>query len=282
MKITNIDWHPANNDEGIEWEKIVKEGSNIVKRTIYFLDQLKARERYLNYNKRDWNYNNCATKNNPCELPYFTKILADIPLFLLNHGSMPEPERIQDLEIRQANNNPNVPTELLGCYTRAVLGLGRERSAIYLAPEVIMGVGGRGAILPEVLFAKVVIHELAHAYLDDHENNDYGVSDDFYLWMEESLANYLTLVAMEIYSNRDGRPECFSQTRDFIQSQPPNYRFALEIYKHGFDNFFGMWRADKHNIRAKTRQKDMWLTYIRNNFMTTDKLTLEGHYRNLF
>ncbi|MFC2176124.1 hypothetical protein ACFLR1_04055 [Bacteroidota bacterium] len=287
MKITPIDWHPATYDEWIEWKRIVKEGAKIVKDATKYLDQLEGRNKYLNYNtkERGWSCN-CAIENNPCRLPYFRDLLVYIPFFLLNDYSMPQPEIILPLGIDHQNSNVtirvrNVPTELLGFYSRIILGYGRPTPAIYLSPEAIMHVANNG-LMPEVLFAKVVIHELAHAYLDNLDNDGYGSHDDFYLWMEESLANYLTLLAMDLHSKKMGNTNCINQTREFIRTQPANYAFAAELYTHEFTGVFGQWRENKHVINAKGIEKNDWLQYVRNNFGSTSKPDLERLYANLF
>jgi len=136
-----------------------------------------------------------------------------------------------------------------------------------------------------ILIAKVLIHEFAHAKMRLHPKADYGGRDEFYQWMEESHANLITLFYFRNYEYciRHRRKEFayatkinspFQYVKDFIATQPDNYRFALDLFEHRLDRWVS-WRNFKSDFAKNTPEKADWLDYVKNNVGNTDRATLE-------
>ena len=133
-----------------------------------------------------------------------------------------------------------------------------------------------------VLFAKVLIHELAHAKLDFHdENKAYGPIDNFFKWIEEPMANYITLETFEEYDrgmkyhhrrrhygyNNSKTKNAFEIVNKFILRQPSNYAIAAHLYNETVLRFYYLWRSHKDELglganKQKIQSKQAWLNEI--------------------
>lgn len=188
-----------------------------------------------------------------------------IPVFLLNESSMPEDEELEQNSIRPA-------TERLGFYQHAANILNIKTPAIGLCPERLIQCSGNEEELM-LLTAKVIIHEFAHAKMRLHPAANYGPVDNFYRWMEEPMANLITLECFAQFEHghhrRCGRPLAHVSTaqdpldyvRDFINGQPDNYRLALDLYDHRV-RYWWIWRNDKEGFAKRTPEKQAWLDYV--------------------
>ncbi len=129
-----------------------------------------------------------------------------------------------------------------------------------------------------ILFAKVLIHELAHAKMTMHPGADYGPPDEFYEWMEEPMANLIVLEAFRDFERGYRRfswrrhevspfsmlNSPMSQVRRFIEMQPDNYRLGLDFFDSRL-RYWWIWRNNKDDIRSKSAEKQAWLDYVQAN-----------------
>ena len=185
-----------------------------------------------------------------------------LPVFLLSDSSMKElddssePVIQEDEEMAKDNQQPS--TEVLAVYlSRIKLGFGTEVPAIYLCPERIYEVAlsfkksyNKKFEEPfSILTAKVLIHEFAHVFMDPGWINISGLKTDqklVYKWIEESLANWITLTVF------NGNEE-FDIVRNFISQQPPNYRLAVKLFDLPFDiKYIETWKENKGIILTKS------------------------------
>lgn len=151
-------------------------------------------------------------------------------------------------------------TEILGYYTRAS-GL-YDQPAIVICPERIERVAQGNYDQTIMLMVKVLIHELAHVLMDaNQEKKLYGKKDIFYHWVEESLANYLTLEVLQDYD-----PNFYLYAQDFINRQSPAYRLGSVLHDAHLPLSTPLkWRERKVKLGTKAHPaikeyKAEWLT----------------------
>lgn len=137
-------------------------------------------------------------------------------------------------------------TEMLGYYTRAS-GL-YDQPAIVICPERIERVAQGNDDQTLMLMVKVLIHELAHAVMDaNQEKKLYGKKDAFYHWVEESLANDLTLEVLQHYD-----PRFYDYAKFFIAHQSPAYRLGGVLHNAGLPVTVPQhWRRHKTKLGTK-------------------------------
>jgi hypothetical protein len=121
----------------------------------------------------------------------------------------------------------------------------------------------------EWLFAKVYVHELAHALM----HTGYYSNDDFYKWREESLANAYALSKINSYifgCNDDDHPypHLYALNKyhkdygllDFAKSvmrkQPDNYKLGIKIFENlcGHHGCYEIYRLMRNWMRIKDKQ----------------------------
>ena len=130
----------------------------------------------------------------------YWQISRHVPVFLLSDKSMRKYRKIypflEEWEFFEKRDF-NPPTELLGFYTRSYGKPFKNTPIVVISPERI---AKQVANEEEYLFLTiiVVLHEFAHARMDlNGETRRYGKVDQFYQWMEESLANWQVLEVLE-------------------------------------------------------------------------------------
>lgn len=125
----------------------------------------------------------------------------------------------------QADVSP--PTEWLGLYRRSGTAWS-QNSEILLCPQRMDRCArGNPAVFHE-LFSKVVIHELAHALMDyGTENASYAGSRRHFRWVEEGLANFLTLAASSRIAH-----DSMAFLTELVAAQPSPYRFGGTLFTH--------------------------------------------------
>jgi hypothetical protein len=210
-----------------------------------------------------------------------TRLMDEIPIFLLQSDSMPDQERGE-------SNQP--PTEWLGFYQHGSCILGVNTPVIGISPErIIQCVGSEEELM--LLTAKVIVHEFAHAKMRLHHCSKYTPVDEFYNWMEEPMANLITL---EYFNNsrhiRGGRyrqtahvatiHDPFEFVRGFISGQPDNYRLALDLYDNGVRCWW-TWCRHKDDIQKRMKEKQDWLDYVKVNVGITEKSKLSQLFEAL-
>lgn len=159
---------------------------------------------------------------------FFPELLIHIPIILSE-------EKLSYKSYFEGIDPRYIPSgNVLGCYSRGN-GEGQEYKSgphIVLYPEVILSAASDSGISFEILFAKTLIHEIAHAILDNYEVADGQIVDQNANWpnkleakaMEESLANMITLAWFKEYAS----PEEYKQVKHFIDCwQSSIYRFGL-------------------------------------------------------
>lgn len=113
------------------------------------------------------------------------------------------------------------------------------------------------------LFTKVLIHELAHAALDNYNQEGFSGKeklgyDDFRKWREESMANAIALRIIK----ECGNGKFYNYAESFVKRQKPEY--ALGALMVGFDSWdFRSVMRNKENGVEKSQKKE-WLDYVKN------------------
>lgn len=147
------------------------------------------------------------------------------------------------------------PTELLGCYFSS-----QENSpvpVIYLCPEKIEEAARNKNIDKKVLYAKVLIHELAHAIMDptnelegknlkSKKDIESKTKSDADVFMEESLANMITLQYFEAAKSIIGKND-FERVKSFMEKQPEAYKFGITQYEK-LHTDWRKWRKNKSQM----------------------------------
>ena len=228
-----------------------------------------------------------------------------IPIFLINEKSMEKYEKnIENIELEypyleyRYEPNPKIKphTEWLGFYGRDSSGLFEHTPRIAICPERIAQCVNTDEEFM-FLLAKVVVHEFAHAKMDFRDENiEYGKKDTFWHWMEESMANQLTLEAFQNFSrgyhhryrrnsyrNKRWEDKLFEFVVDFIKHQPPAYALGYEIFNKGIREWW-IWRNHKDELGGEKRiqAKNDWLSYVQKHYKNIDKKTIENLYDKLF
>lgn len=154
-------------------------------------------------------------------------------------------------------------TEKLGYYMRAS-GL-FDQPAIVICMDRIWKITGdqQDAV---ALTIKVLIHEFAHALMDvGKENKAYGKYDAFHHWLEESLANYLTLAVLK----NDQDSQLYDYAKNFIAGQSPAYRLGGILHDQGLPlDAYSRWRDRKQFLGTRAsdsvkEHKNAWLDEVR-------------------
>lgn len=217
----------------------------------------------------------------------FNFLMDKIPVFLINEDTLEVWERENRKEYQDENREERrLATEWLGLYMSKCNILSVKHPVIALCPErIVDSVRNEKELC--WLVAKVLIHEFSHAAMD---KSDYGIFDKFHYWMEEPMANLLTLSVVEWYERKwlHSNYHCYSQfgtssaltidgdvynARDFydfvlnfVRSQPDNYRIAADLHTEGL--FHAMecdgWARKKGEWRNCAWQKKLWLDYFDN------------------
>lgn len=213
----------------------------------------------------------------------FNFLMDKIPVFLINEETMEKLERENHIEHRH-DQESRPATEWLGMYMSKCNIIGVDYPVIALCPERIVRIVRDDKELCW-LVAKVLIHEFSHAAMD---KKDYGKRfDRFYDWVEEPMANLLTLCVVKWYSEYSEYSERLQLNRssdltvnggiyhahdfydfvlNFVSSQPDNYRIAA--YLHTGDMFderkCDEWARSKDKFCNNTWQKQLWLDYWNN------------------
>ena len=192
-------------------------------------------------------------------------LMDEIPVFLVSKETMDEIE----------NDKENEPIDALGFYMREFPVICNNAiRAIGLCPEKIVD-HEKGNIENQMyLVAKILVHEFAHAKMDLHPNADYTGDEEFYKWMEEPMANLITLQYFKRFEeNTCYKYKSFSNFQEpkyegvfkfvenFISKQPDNYKPGINLFEHeSLKNSWDEWRKHKKHLSAnKTSEKKAWV-----------------------
>lgn len=183
---------------------------------------------------------------------YMFSLLKQIPIWLVEECQMPAPPIGNDYS-----------TELLGCYFSSH-EWNNDYPVIFICPKRIEEAinslkykPGLENISTTVLFAKVLVHELAHAIMDQTNKLDgrgflvkYGQQQkksEADLFMEESLANMITLQYFAAVKDKIDNDD-YAIVKEIMNHQPNAYRFGIAQYEQIHTNWT-LWRNNKSNIK---------------------------------
>lgn len=200
------------------------------------------------------------------------KISRNIPIYIVNDLNFIKLQHnykelvLDDILDENVKEPLNPIFEVLGLYVSKGKS---ENPEIYLCMEAIKdhSKDDEEFIL---LFTLVLIHELAHAYMD---KSIYVDKDDFYLWMEEGFANKITLDIFKEYVNNNNNNKFkvspFYFVKNFITKQPLNYKFGLDLFEHQIES--KLWYKNKGIINRKVEAKKNWLELNKQRLKTKSK-----------
>lgn len=142
-----------------------------------------------------------------------------------------------------------VSTEYLGVYCPEWKRNGYHEKAIFICWERIRDYADRGHAID--LLTKVTIHEFCHAYMDVIAGSG-RASKDIYHWMEESMANVLTLKVIENYTTKHPSAiQLLKYAKEFVYKQPDAYASAVRLWKNGICDY-DLWAWNKDKCVAAT------------------------------
>ena len=201
-----------------------------------------------------------------------SSLINNIPIFLVNTRTQEE----------YSNG------DLLGFYQHSGSILNTRIPVIGLCIDRIIEVVNSEEELI-ILIAKVIVHEFAHAKMGRHPGAGYYLSDEFYKWMEEPMANLITLEYFENFNKLKSKNLAHVKTqlnpfdfvKDFVSKQPDNYKLGLDLFKHRI-RYWWIWRSYKNKIKENTEEKNAWLNYVKNNVGDTDKEKLNDLFEALY
>jgi len=185
--------------------------------------------------------------------------------------------------------------DILGFYQDSGTILGETIPIIGICLERILNYASDDEELM-FLIASVIIHEFAHAKISAFSRGVYSPRDEFYKWMEESSANFITINYFENYESDFKSPhpkkqtkyahKTYSQTplaflKQFVNQQPDEYKLGLDLFQHKIW-FSHIWASHKADINNRPQEKKDWLQYVQSNVGKTDKVTLNKLYEALW
>ncbi len=213
---------------------------------------------------------------------YVSDLMKQIPVLLLSPEDMLELDNELPPEYLDRNYDADSkdapPTDLLGYYMHRNTSFRDENwnePIIALCPERIIPLAKNNEEL-NTLIAKVIIHEYAHAMMA----NDGDIKrDEFYHWMEDSLANMITLQYFDECKNFDhdfayvrSSFNPYDFVKEFISKQPSSYKFGIELDRSNaafLEKFaklkiWELWRDYKNKIKDESA-KENYLQYVKTN-----------------
>lgn len=134
-----------------------------------------------------------------------------------------------------------------------------HEKAIFICWERILDCAERGRAVD--LLTKVTIHEFCHAYMDiitgiiDKSNPDYH-------WMEESMANVMTLHVTEKYVvKHPSKVSMLNYFKEVMRKQPDAYASAVAMWEHGICDYdMWSWNKDRYLNTASVKK---WCSEMR-------------------
>lgn len=174
-------------------------------------------------------------------------LIHTIPIYLC----VSKPERYNETDI----------IDLLGAYFPNTSG-DSPYIELYL-PEIDKATQGNDLHF-KWLFTKVLLHELAHAALDIHNNVRYKNAPEkvqywttFGKWREESMANAVALRIIKEYHNKD----FYEYAKQFMLSQPPEYALGVLMEDFGYWDFRSVTRGKERGVNQDLQNE--WLDYVK-------------------
>jgi hypothetical protein len=163
---------------------------------------------------------------------------------------------------------------LLGCY------LEYPFPQILICPERIKRYCSEEQF--KYLFLLVLLHELVHAHLAN-KKYIHNTHDDFYCWMEESLANFIALQSLDFFLSSD-QQKYMDELVSFCLGQPDNYKLGAHLYllnkENKGDYFCSQYINWKKSNYFESTDKFDWLRVVSN--FDNSKEQLISAYDKLF
>lgn len=217
----------------------------------------------------------------PDESIDFSFFIKSIPVYLLDEQTMKTWERKNEREYFNDFDSERPSIEWLGFYCPNCSVLGVTHPAIALCPERIEQCSSDDTELCWIV-AMTLIHEFGHAFMDV---SHYGHYDEFHDWIEEPMANFITLHVAKCvcfakpsfskytwyvnskYLTKNNSifdvDAFYKFVEDFIKHQPDNYRIGAYMFNKGYFDLYNVvnWSRMKSEWSGLTWQKRLWLDY---------------------
>lgn len=178
-------------------------------------------------------------------------------------------------EVLDAMPNPN--TEYLGVYCPDWCNVNGHEKAIFICTERIIK-AEEDCIN---LLTKVTIHEFCHAYMDiEHGRSHHADPENITYWMEESMANVMTLQIIENFALK--HPEALGlleYARQFMLKQPAAYASAVKMFDNGICDY-DLWAWNKDECRASAAIKT-WCSEMSNRGNSLDANTIRDLWNDV-
>lgn len=198
------------------------------------------------------------------DLPTLLTVNSELPtVFLVNESEFDYRTNLKD----SCDDRAERPsTEFFGVYIRKRVKF-NFHVEILLCPERIMLHACHDPDLYQLLFKKVLLHELAHLLMDIcMENSSYAGDAVGHELIEESCANLFALSLM------GGN----SYIRDFVKLQPWNYSFGRILYDH-FLNEYAYPKKEISKFITSWRKRKLILCGDDSLVLITDKV-IRGNF----
>jgi Zn-dependent peptidase ImmA (M78 family) len=193
--------------------------------------------------------------NSLCGYENIAKLIYTIPIFLK--------EKVEINKEYYRGHGDIV--ELLGAYFKNIRK-NESNPCIELYVDKIFESANGDAQAFKWLFTKTLIHELAHAVLDNYNSEiDYRHVDKisyytpFGKWREESMANAIALKVIKEFGDKN----FYEYAKNYMSTQPAEY--ALGVLMEDFD--YGDLRSVMDNKYEGVSQnlQDEWMNYVQGN-----------------
>jgi hypothetical protein len=188
---------------------------------------------------------------------YIATLVHTIPIYLKDKGMPLEEDR--ELE------NENC-IDLLGAYFQNIRKNNESNPYIELYVDRIYDSAKKDDKKFKWLFAKTLIHELAHAVLDNYNIhfryryvNKISYNTDFGRWREESMANAIALRIIKDFGDKD----FYDYAKNFMLTQPAEY--ALGVLMEDFHYWDMRSVVDNKYEGVDPTLQDQWLYYVKGN-----------------
>lgn len=180
-----------------------------------------------------------------------------IPIYLKDKGMSPE----EDRELEGENC-----IDLLGAYFQNIRQNNESNPYIELYVDRIYDLANNDDKKFKWLFTITLIHELAHAVLDNYNSSilyrhvtKIRYNSEFRKWREESMAN---AIALRIIKDFGGK-RFYDYARNFMLSQPAEY--ALGVLMEDFHYWDMRSVMDNKYEGVDQTLQDQWLDYVKGN-----------------
>lgn len=164
-------------------------------------------------------------------------------------------------ENEDVNDLIRIKNSLLGCYIQ-------DSGTVFLWIDRISLAANKNNMDTELLFQKVLLHELIHAILDCCKRDDklnVCCPDDNVNGLEETLDNILVLKCYKEICNQS----FFNSINKFISTQPSNYALASKVFEKighlciQFEGFISIFLSCK--ISGTVKRKNPYMYYVCND-----------------